>query len=747
MNKTADRWAEIDLYWFDRDNLTSCVELLWERMAPLFEGVDGQRGLILNVGWLLDYITEWRGDLNDRITLPKRMNTQHYTELFPNTGTTDERMANWQKRFEHVEFIPVEYEPWTYGDIKRLSEALKAGAARHGIRDLRVGSLVVAWATIYEGEPCQLFQRQPQTFWHTTVNDRWCYNPESLLHADPTPRAAFPEGVTEGLPANDLLAAQWGNLSAAIGLDALVLRDSMLGMGVYGKFGPFRKTAPDDPARLDSMCRAYSDMVRKLKQANPSVWLMGYSNSACTVADWRVNCLDLETLANEGYLDAFIEQTWAGAWNEAGQRKETFWNYPTRGWTAQMAFTLLHAAVLAESRVRHYTLIEGYDAWEPGDVIHVSPERLRWGIWAYLHAGVKMPSGLKFPGGCYISWLNQGKRLLTEEDVHFIASNASEAARDAGKTNEIPGPTLVYCRSAMEWQSAHAPAVSIKEWIDEQAAIVMKSSVPVMSVTRIEYLPKVTSDLFIIQTPVHLRPEEKKVVLELMRSGEPVAIWGSPAGGMDPEIAALAGLISDDPHYGELKYGAKLATSDAGLTRDIPAEFKLYHQLSRNRANRDVDVIYTVENSPALIMNTRDGMMVQVWDPCDYNENVNHYDSPVPPIALITGSPYPFILVARGLRRMLAAKKRLHAESPEVLYPVTVTAWRKNDGRTCLMVCDTEEGFDHSAENRREVTVHLPPDWPASFVEVRTGERMRSISGTLTIYLDRFTDRLYESIS
>lgn len=508
-----------------------------DRCAPLFEGVGGERGVIVNIGWLVDFVTEWNGDPHSRISFPQKMTTQHYTLDLPNTGSTAERMDNWRRRFEEVEFVPLEYPAWTYADVAWLVREMKYEAARRGMGEMRVGTFVVGWASIYEGEGSAFARRHPEAFW-PTCNGRRCFNPESRLGEHPEPRAAFPTGVPQGTRAIDYFAAQWGDLSRAVGFDALVLRDSMVGMGVYGRFGPYGNDGPEDPAKLAAHSRAWGDFIQAVKEANPAVWLMGYSNSSTGVADWRVGGFDLESIAKEGFLDAFIEQTWSGAWNETGQRKETFWNYPTRGWTAQLAFTLLHGAILAESRVRHYTLVEAYDAWEPGDVIHVAPDRLRWGIWAYSHAAVKTPEGLQFPSGSYISWLNVGKKLLPAEDVAFVAEDINEAARDALQTTEVLGPTLVYNRRAIEWQCANAPDVSIKEWIDEQAAIVIKSSVPILSATRIEYLPHVTSDLFVFQTPVHLRPSEKKAVLDLIRSGEPVAIWGSPAGGIDPEIAA-----------------------------------------------------------------------------------------------------------------------------------------------------------------------------------------------------------------
>jgi hypothetical protein len=225
-----DRWVEIDLYWFERENIASRVEEFWDRCMPLFEGVGGERGVILNIGWLVDFVTEWNGDPDSRISFPQKMTTQHYTVDLPNRGTTAERMDNWRRRFEQVEFVPLEYPAWTYADVADLVRSLKEEAARRGLGGMRVGTFVVGWASIYEGEESAFARRHPEAFW-PTCNGRRCFNPESRLIANSAPVAAFAEGVREGTRAIDFFASQWGHLSRAVGFDALVLRDSILGMG------------------------------------------------------------------------------------------------------------------------------------------------------------------------------------------------------------------------------------------------------------------------------------------------------------------------------------------------------------------------------------------------------------------------------------------------------------------------------------------------------------------------------------
>ena len=100
---------------------------------------------------------------------------------------------------------------------------------------------------------------------------------------------------------------------------------------------------------------------------------------------------------------------------------------------------------------------------------------------------------------------------------------------------------MVYSRDAIQWQVDHTePIRDAKEWIDEPTGSVIKWPVPVLSATPLEWLPEVASDLFIIQTPSHLSSNERQYIADRIRSGMPVAIFGSPAGGVDPELAKLS---------------------------------------------------------------------------------------------------------------------------------------------------------------------------------------------------------------
>ena len=56
-----DRFVEVDLDWFPPGD-PGAVERFVERSAPLWEGRRGERGVILNTGFLVDILTEFSGD-------------------------------------------------------------------------------------------------------------------------------------------------------------------------------------------------------------------------------------------------------------------------------------------------------------------------------------------------------------------------------------------------------------------------------------------------------------------------------------------------------------------------------------------------------------------------------------------------------------------------------------------------------------------------------------------------------------
>ena len=740
----TDRWLEIDLYWFEHKDMEKSVNQFWDRFNPLLSDVDGWRGVIQNVGWINDYILEWHGDMNETMQLPKSMKKwSWFKDEGQLAGNSAERTELWKDRFTKADPPEViNYEPWTYSDLKKLSELLKKVALkRYGFKDVRIGTFVLGFESIYGGDK-NIFAK---THKNAYLNN--APNLVALLSADNKKYGAFPKGIPENTPFTEFFGKQWGDFSKAVDLDVIVFRDSYLGVGIYGRTGPYGKTAPADPKKVKSWSDATADLVKQTKISNPLALVIGYSNAACAVADWRVNCFDLEAIAKEGFLDGWIDQTWAGAWNEVGQRPETFWNNQLLGWTYQLCYMLGHAALLADTRVHHYFLTETFDAWESWDIIHNARERLRWGIWAYSHAAVKKPEGLKMPCGNYISWCNQGKRLLSEEDVRFLAETSDEAIRDAKETTKILGPTLVYCRSAMEWQSANKPDQTIGEWIDEQAGTLTKWSVPILSITRSEYLPQVESDMFIFQTPVHLKESEKSNICEILTSGKPTAVFACAAGGLDKDISAIVGVSTDDT-ITAIKYIGTTNYKTGGIFEAIPNTFPVFQPYTKNRTIKELEIIYSVYSSPCLTFNKSKGKNLIFWNPPELSNNLKN-DAGLNGTSLdqILGSPTPFVLTSRLINKVMKESNHINSEKIEQYQPVNLCVWQLKNGNYQVLAGNMEEGINHSSDKTVQISLNLPVSDimtnPREVVEIWNGEKLIIGNNKLTICLSQAQTKLF----
>ena len=745
----ADRWLEIDLYWFKQTAIPDSVRQFWDRFEPLYKGVRGYRGVILNIGWTVGPVMEWSGDLQQRISLPAGTGQQKWVdEHGPLAGTTDERKKKSEGRFAGgLVATRHGYDPWTYGDVKLLAAEMKREAARRGIAQLKVGMLNYAWRDAY-GEEAPWVRRHPEAFSPIAQiqPDNFSvgryFDPAALMHTDPRPLGGLPHGIAEGTPVHKAYAAQWGSLSRALGLDAIMLRDSF-GMPVpYQRAGPWGPLAPS-PDVIRKATDAVAALVKEAKQANPDALVMMYSNAASAIADWRANGLDLETIAKQGYLDIWVDQTWAGAWNEVGIREGAFWNAPTLGWTYQLAYTLMHAAILADTKVRHYPLVETFDAWESWDVIHSAPERLRWGIWAYSHAGVKTPHGLKMPAGTYISWANQGERLLDAADVRFLADNINAAVADAKQTTDIYGPTLVYSRESMQWQAENSTADhDINEWIDEQMGSLIKWPLPVLSATRIEWVPAVRSDLFVFQAPSHLSQQDLQAVGRLITGNSPVALVGSFAAGIDPTLLGLAGF-SPASDNAESPLRLCKTTDDArDLVKNVPANFNDYCHPWRSPAlSGATKVIYSDEGTPALTLNSANGTHVAAWNP----PNLPSIQGlPLSQVWGNTGAPYA--LAAGTLNELLKTKSALHADGIDLQQTMNVAAWRTQDGKLRILAGNLEEGLRDDADFSRTAALAFPPSWRAGkWRDLWSGRAINAEGGNLRITLPQAASVLLES--
>jgi len=148
------------------------------------------------------------------------------------------------------------------------------------------------------------------------------------------------------MPVYEAYAAQWGSMSHALGsmrsCCEIRWHANTYSRNVRGRVAP----SPDLIHQATDAVAALS----RYQAGKPGCSRNDVLDGASAVADWRANGLDLETVAKQGYLDIWVDQTWAGAWNEVGLRDGAFWN-SRPGLDLPAWLHADHAAILADTKV------------------------------------------------------------------------------------------------------------------------------------------------------------------------------------------------------------------------------------------------------------------------------------------------------------------------------------------------------------------------------------------------------------
>jgi hypothetical protein len=685
-----DRWVEMDLQWFRPGALDQQIPELVQRLKPLYASISGKRGLIFNVGWLIDLATEWQGSDAQPLPLHSR------------------RTAGWSGA--------------TYADLRDFFNRLRGEALRQRVADFKIGVLFVEWGHVVWPPDIKIYDFDSDWYdRHPEVYDpprSFIGMPElrpgARLLGDHYPYATAPQGIPDGLPFIDFFAAQWGAVSKFLGLDALVLRDGFMGPMIYTRHGPYGMHASPDPGDAVRWTEDVRRLFRQVKAANPHIFLMGYSSGISAVADWRVGCVDFESVIADGALDAWIDQTWGGAWQD-------WWSQEWKGWTFQLAYLLLHRVMIEaanrrrEIPCRHYHLIETWDAWEPWDTLHQVPGKLRWAMWAFSHAAVlKEDRKIGVPHGSYLSWANRRDgELLSQADVAFIQENLDAAQRSAASLEHAFGPYAVYNRESMQWLADTHPDWNASEWLDEQIGFLIKWGLPLLGATRLEWIDSSVPQGLVLGLPGKMSAERRGQVGTLIR-GQPALIIGR-ADLIEPEVLEIAGLET----CGELRPKGFVSGRPHGdLAYDLP-DFNILH-LPEHQPVRNVsaEVLFECETGPAL---TRKGQLLY-WQPPDWSEPSNQF---LPRYQV--GSLAAHALAARAFARQISSLGFTHLEAVPFAQPLAFHYWR-SDQQTYFLFGNLETGLTGDARLGRAVRLIVSLD------ELQLPEgayRLRSLGGEM----------------
>ena len=655
----GDRFVEIGLEWFDPERLDEQVAVLHRRFAPLWRGTRGRTGLVINVGWVVDVVTEWTGDP---------------MQLLPLQGR---RRKVWAQR--------------NYEELRTLVTLLRDGAPTERFH---VGLFAVGWGevvfppdeTMYDVRS-SWYARHPELYPLSVTSvasaDLPDLDPRVELEPDTYPYAAFPGGLPGGVRFGEVLGAQWREVSRFLGMDVLHLRDGFFGPMVYARSGPAGSLGPADPQEQRSWSEAVADLFVAVKQARPDGLVMAYSSAISAIAERRVGCVDLEEVVARGGIDIWIDQSWGGAWQD-------WWDNQRSGWTHQLAYILTHAAMIAAGNARrpagstpctHHVLLDTWDSEELWDTLHRVPGKLRWAIWAYTHAATLVDGRPRPTGGVYVSWANSYfGGLLSDEDVAFLADELDLAQADAEALEAVNGPLLVTDRASLDRLLQDQPDGNASEWIDDQAGFLLKFATPLLCSVDRAALPSSLSDGLVVAVPSGELPPEVPAVLtgraDLLTPGVRAQAGIAEVGeGLQAQGWYEAGG-PDAPRLGDAMHLPPHATV-------VPAA--------------SATVRYTASATPLMVA---DGPVLW-WQPPDWSSPTT---LDMPPFSL--GSLAPHLLAAHHLAAQARARGGSAADPVEIHQPVTWHLWRSAGG-VHVLVGNLETGWVGDARTPRVVTIEL----------------------------------------
>lgn len=262
-----------------------------------------------------------------------------------------------------------------------------------------------------------------------------------------------------------------------------------------------------------------------------------------------------------------------------------------------------------------------------------------------------------------------------------------------------------------------------------------------LSATRLEWVPKVQSDLYVVQTPIHLSDEHMRNLQKLIQSGQPVALVGSFSDGIDKSLLRLAGVNGSAAVSGGQIRLCKSTNRAPKLVQNAQENCDTFCYPWNGSASSESKVVYSDDGSPALILNMNHGMRIAFWNPPDLRsmEGV-----PLSQVWGNTGAPYA--LAAGVFNEMLQINSALHVSKIDLKQTMNIAAWRTQEGKLRILAGNLEEGLRDDADFTRSATLAIPESWQAGseWKDAWTGRKFGTEGGMLHIELPQAASVLLE---
>lgn len=379
-------------------------------------------------------------------------------------------------------------DPWSYAQLQRLVQVIKEEAKTTlGREDFKVGFLMLGWSSIYYGLSPFWFRAHRESYrWgrQNRTEAAWLFlDHGATLRPDEVAYASQPSGLPPGVKLYQHFAAQWKHVSEDMGFDAILLRDGMLGLSNY------RHASPE----WDDRCfEGLRSLLKEIKTQSPATITMGYSVAGSAMAELRCHSFDLRTLAQDGYLDVWITQSWGCNWIEQKRLELT----PAM----QVATLATHRALLEGTGVKHYPVYNLLDAFEylTCKSFQGRWQALRWEIWAYTHTVLRRywerqgtwslgeGSSYSMASGSYGAMFHIGQEMLEEESVNLFVHTLDAAVADARQCDEVGGYQLVVHDDLLRQWNKEGDLEYHGEHVDELAGLMLRAGLPVMCSSRVK---------------------------------------------------------------------------------------------------------------------------------------------------------------------------------------------------------------------------------------------------------------------
>ena len=514
-----DRWIECDLLWFKPSNIKGSVDEYFSRISPLYGNLRGEKGIVLNPGWMFDMVACWTGNLDDQLILPTFKMPGH------------------------------QYLPWTGKEFKELVATIKNSASKYGFYNFKVAIWFWGGPQLYDLKISEWKERHPETY--PVYNLRY----QSPLNGDKHSYAMYPEGIPDGTPFYTFFAKQMADFSKATGLDGLEMRDFMTFRHAYGV----------PPHEWDEdFHQGVRYFLEELKKNRPSLLCLGYNSAGPATGDLRGQGFDSNALASDNLLDHYVTESWGVAWNDYYKPHIFSCSY-----AAQQAYLAVTQAQLAQTNCRILPLVELTGGWEYDDApLTRSRFNNRMQAWLYANTFYASSDGvLNPPNGFSLAFAdraraNEKDSLISQDQVSFMKATLDGASMAARGVEKAYGCRLFYNRNGLLWMNKNAQGMDLGEYSDFHFSFLMNLGITATSSARIEdFSTQNAGDFPILFSPFQLLDKTISQIRSYTKRGGSIMIIGAK-NTIDPELQNLPNTIYWEPPLNDGKNFANLDAAE-----------------------------------------------------------------------------------------------------------------------------------------------------------------------------------------